>query len=259
MKKIIISQNFNAYCPINADIKYSDKINLFAEYIRTKYSNLTEVAVINIQEFIGGHNGKYLGELEAAFGYSYDVLTPPGFNELVHTKSLLTITMIRKDLGYELIRFDSCLPNRICYVKVWFDDTPIPLRILNMYAVQTAKFSSGAAPWYIAKRKEEKEALWSAILLEAESCTEPLLICGDMQEGSKTGAHIKKLMDLEFKEKNGGFFPTVRNDFFEVEQNIDHFFYNSKAWELYYPVSFECDANLLDELSDHILLAAISA
>ena len=78
-----------------------------------------------------------------------------------------------------------------------------------------------------------------------------------MQEGSKTGSHIKKLADLGFREKNGGFFPTVRNNLFE-EWNIDHFLYNPAAWEKYYPVSFEHDGNLLDELSDHILLAAVS-
>ncbi len=255
MKKIIVSQNFNGWCPVT-DIKYSKKITLFAEYVSNKYSNLAEVAVICIQEFIGGKDGKYLDELEKAFP-SYDILTPPGFNQLEHPKSLLTITLVRKEYGYKLIRFESCLQNRICYIKVWFDDSPLPIRILNMYAVQTAQFTSKAA-WYITKRKEQKEDLWTSIISEAKSCTEPLLILGDMQEGSKTGPHIKQLADLGFREKNGGFFPTVRNDFFQ-EWNIDHFLYNPAAWEKFYPVSFEHDGNLLDELSDHILLAAVSA
>lgn len=254
MKKIIISQNFNGWCPVT-DIKYSEKIKLFAEYIGNKYSNLTEVAVICIQEFIGGREGKYLEQLKRAFP-AYDILTPPGFNQHDHPKSLLTITLVRKEYDYKLIRFESCLPNRICYVKVWFDDTPVPLRILNMYAVQTANFPSGAA-WYISKRKEQKEDLWMSIISEAESCIEPLLICGDMQEESNKGVHIKKLADLGFREKDGGFFPTVRNKFFD-EWNIDHFLYNPFAWEKFYPVSFEHDANLLEDLSDHILLAAAS-
>lgn len=255
MKKIIVSQNFNGWCPVT-DIKYSEKITLFAEYVRNKYPNLAEVAVICIQEFIGGKDGKYLDELEKAFP-SYDILTPPGFNHIEHPKSLLTITLVRKDYGYKLIRFESCLPNRVCYTKLWFDDSPLPLRILNMYAVQTAKFPSGAA-WYITKRKEQKEDLWASIISEANSCTEPLLILGDMQEGSKTGSHIKKLLEIGFRERNGGFFPTVRNDFFQ-EWNIDHFLYNPAAWAKFYPVSFEHDGNLLNELSDHILLAAVSA
>lgn len=255
MKKIIVSQNFNGWCPVITDIKYSDKIILFSEYIRNKYPNLAEVAVICLQEFIAGKNGKYLEELKKAFP-AYDILTPPGFHIPEHPRSLLTISLVRKEYRHELIRLESCLPNRICYLKVWLDDTP--LRILNMYAVQTAKFPSGAAASYIAKRKEQKEDFWSVIISEAEVCTEPLLLCGDMQEGSHKGSHIKKLTEFGFREKNGGFFPTVKNDYFE-ERSIDHFLYNPAAWEKYYPLCLEYDGNLLDVLSDHVLLAAVSA
>lgn len=259
MKKIILSQNFNGWCPVNKNITYSEKITLFADYLRWKYANLTEVAVICIQEFIGGRNGRYLKQLEESFNHSYDIITPSGFNQYEHPRSLLTITMVRKELEYMPIKFESCLPNRISYVKVWLENTPIPLRIMNVYAVQTAKFAPGAAAWYMTERKEEKEELWTAILSEAEKCSDALLICGDMQEGSKTGLHIKKLTDMGFKEKNGGFFPTVQNEIFEAEQNIDHFLYNPRAWNNFYPLFLEYDGNLLNELSDHILLAATSA
>ena len=79
-----------------------------------------------------------------------------------------------------------------------------------------------------------------------------------MQEGSHKGSHIKKLNEIGFREKNGGFFPTVKNDYFE-ERSIDHFLYNPAAWEKYYPLCLEYDGNLLDVLSDHVLLAAVSA
>lgn len=102
MRKIIISQNFNSWCPVNTTIKQSDKIKMFAEYIKHKFPNFAEVAIICIQEFIGGKDCKYLDELEKAFP-SYDVLTPPGFNQLEHPKSLLTITLVRKEYGYKLI------------------------------------------------------------------------------------------------------------------------------------------------------------
>lgn len=254
----IVSQNFNAWCPVT-DLRFSKKIKLFAEYIGNKYPNRAEVALICIQEFIAGKNGKYLAELESAFDACYDVITPPNFNEIEHTKSLINVILIRKDLDYNVIKFNSCLPNRVCYVRVFFDYLPTPLRIMNIYAVQTVRFPSHAASWYITKRKEQKEDLWNSVLREAKKCTEPLLICGDMQEDSKSGMHIKQLTEIGFKEKNGGFFPTVKNDLFEAIPNIDHFLYNPAAWENFYPVSFEHDGNLLDELSDHILLAAVSA
>lgn len=57
MKKTIISQNFNSWLPINTEINQSEKIKLFATYIKDKYTNLAEVIAINVQEFIGGKNG----------------------------------------------------------------------------------------------------------------------------------------------------------------------------------------------------------
>lgn len=255
MKNIVLSQNMNSWCS-QSDLSLAEKIELLSEYLRKKYTNLAQVVAINLQEVIGGRNGIYLDALQKAFS-SYDIITPIAFNHLQHYKSLINVTLIRKDLGYMPIRFDSCLPNRIVYLKVWLKDNPVPIRIMNVYAVQTAMFSVGAAPWYVSMRKDQKEKLWSTILAEAERCQDPLLICGDLQE-SNTGKHIQKLAEMGFKEKNGGFFPTVRNEFF-TEQCIDHFLYNEKAWEKFYPVSMEHDANLLDELSDHVLLAATSA
>lgn len=254
MKNLFLSQNMNSWCS-QSDLSLAEKIDLFSDYLKKKYMN-DEVAVINLQEVIGGRGGLYLNALQKAFP-GYDIITPISFDHLKHHKSLINVTLIRKNLGYMPIRFDSCLPNRVVYLKVWLKDNPVPIRIMNVYAVQTAMFSQGAASWYVSKRNELKEELWSAVLEEAERCHDPLIICGDLQEGS-TGKHIQKLTEMGFKEKNGGFFPTVRNDIFK-EKSIDHFLYNQKAWEEFYPVSMELDANLLDELSDHVLLAATSA
>lgn len=254
-KKIILSFNMNAWCPICKDITFDEKISKVAEYLKNKYDNMTEVAVICLQEFIPGTDCKYVNKLKEAFP-AYSLLLPPNFDYFEHTKSLLTITLVRKEYKKEILRFESCLPNRICYFKVWLDDTPVPVRIMNIYAVQTVAFSPGAAASYIAGRKQAKEELWSRILSEAKSCTEPLVICGDFQEGS-TGPNIKKLFDMGFREKVS--LPTVRNDFFGPEQNIDHFLYNAAAWEKWYPVKMDYDGNLLDEISDHVLLAAVSA
>lgn len=256
MKNILLSQNMNSWIS-QSDLSLAEKIDLFSDYLKKKYRNLAEVVVINLQEVIGGGDGLYLNALQKAFP-GYDIITPISFNHLQHHKSLMNVTLVREGLGYMPIRFDSCLPNRIVYLKVWLNDNPTPIRIMNVYSVQTAVFSKGAAPWYIFKRKEQKEELWSAVLAEAERCRhDPLIICGDMQESS-TGKHIQKLTEMGFKEKNGSFFPTVRNEIF-TEQCIDHLLYNEKAWKICYPVSIEHDANLLDVLSDHVLLAATSA
>ena len=211
-------------------------------------------AVICIQEFIQGTNRKYLNQLQEAFPL-FHVFKPEGFNELEHPRSLITVTLVHDSYKYNPIPFDCNLPNRISYGQVWLND--VPLRILNVYTVQTAIFSSGAAAWYIANRKKQKEQLWADIISEAQACTDPLLLVGDMQETTKAGIHIKQLTDLGFREKNG-LFPTVKNKNFQ-EWGIDHFLYNKAAWEKFYPSEFQFDGHLMDELSDHVLLAAISS
>ena len=201
MKNILLSQNMNSWIS-QSDLSLTEKIDLFSDYLKKKYPNFAEVVVINLQEVIGGRGGIYLSALQKAFP-GYDIITPISFNHLQHYKSLMNVTLIREGLGYMPIRFDSCLPNRIVYLKVWLKDNPTPIRIMNVYSVQTAMFSQGAAPWYVSKRKEQKEELWSAVLVEAERCHDPLIICGDMQESS-TDKHIQKLTEMGFKEKNGG-------------------------------------------------------
>ena len=84
-----------------------------------------------------------------------------------------------------------------------------------------------------------------------------VVLLGDMQENSKNGKNILKLSEMGYCEKIAGF-PTVRNDFFS-DQSIDHILYSRKAFELFKPVSFALDGNLLGEVSDHSMLVAISA
>lgn len=254
MKKIIISLNFNGYLPISRNLSFSEKIAVFANYLNNKYKNLSAVAIICLQEFIGGKNEEYINELQKAFPL-FEVVKPQGFNVLEHPRSLISINLIRKEYRHESIRLDSCLPNRICYSKVWMGDTPVC--ILNMYAVQTCIFSPGAASSFIAERKKLKTELWDTVLSEAERRSDPLILVGDMQEATRTGVHIKKLKDLGFMEKND-WFPTIRNYSFD-EWNIDHIFYNEAAWKAYYPSETDYDGNVMDELTDHVLIAAISS
>lgn len=250
-KRWWISFNFNSWKPV-AKMSYKKKINQFAAYIRKKYGG---AVVIAIQEFVTG-GGKYIGELYEAFGREYYIIVPPSFDYRTHARSLVTITLLKKSAveRYEVKDLGKCLPNRVSYVVAWIDGES--WSILNIYAVQTANFS-GKADWYITQRKELHEALWGEILAEAKSQSEGrVIILGDFQESSE-GSHIKELNSMGYKETALGF-PAVRNEFFK-EWNIDHIFFSKMTWDELNPLEFALDGDLVDELSDHCLLAAMSA
>ncbi len=251
MKKII-SQNFNSWCPVNARITQSDKIKLFADYIKNKYDS---AVIIAVQEFITG-GGKYLDELYEAFDKEYFVVVPPCFDYRTHARSLVTVTLLKKSSTerFEVRDLGKSLPNRISYIVAWIEGTP--WTIINIYAVQIANFT-GKAEWYAELRRRQHHELWQEILSEAwAQKDDSVIILGDFQESSK-GSHIRELTEMGYIEIKTGL-PTVRNCFFK-QWNIDHILFSKKAWNDFYPISMDYDGNLLDELSDHILLAAVTA
>lgn len=250
---INITFNMNSWCSIVPDISLGEKIKAFAEYINNKYDDLSGIVSINIQELICGNKAKYVKELETAFKDHFKAVTPPSFRYLAHPKSIMNVTLINSSIKYRVIPFAYTLPNRTIYFEVSLDGKLF--RILNYYAVQTQKLST-AANWYVAQRLIQKENLWSEVIAEATNCSEnsiPLLILGDMQESSQD-IHIRQLLKLGFKEKNPDYFPTTRGF---SENRIDHMLYSREAWNdpAFYPVSMDFDGNLLDTLSDHVLLA----
>ena len=83
-----------------------------------------------------------------------------------------------------------------------------------------------------------------------------MVALGDFQESSDS-SHIKALGEMGYKEVTAGF-PTVHNNFFDVK-NIDHILLSKKAWDDFKPVGFTLDGNVIDEISDHSLLAIMSA
>ena len=83
-----------------------------------------------------------------------------------------------------------------------------------------------------------------------------IIALGDFQESSES-SHIKKLKELGYKEVAADF-PTVRNDFFN-EKNIDHILFSTEAWDKFKPTGISLDGDLIDDISDHCLLAIMSA
>lgn len=246
-----ISFNFNSWKPV-VNVKHSKKIKKFGKYVMEKYG---EPTVIGMQEFITG-GGKYLDELYDAFNKKYYVITPPSFDYRTHKRSLVTVTLLKKSAveTYEVIDIGRCLPNRTSYVRAYIDGEP--WYIMNCYMVQVANFS-GKADWYISQRKEQKELLWSDVMTELSKQRDSRIIAlGDFQESSES-SHIKKLKELGYKEVAADF-PTVRNDFFH-EKNIDHILFSTEAWDKFKPTGISLDGDLIDDISDHCLLAIMSA
>ena len=248
----IISFNFNSWKAVTL-VDYGSKINDFAKYIKKKYS---EPTIIAIQEFITG-GGKYLDKLYEAFEKKYYVITPPSFDYRTHKRSLVTVTLLNKKAvdKYEVFDIGHCLPNRISYVRAFICGNPWYL--MNCYMVQTANLK-GKADWYKELRKEQKEALWEEIMMElARQKDSRMIALGDFQESSDS-IHLKTLEEKGYKEAVAGF-PTVRNDFFDEYSNIDHILLSAGACAEFKTAEFVLDGDLIDELSDHSLLAIISA
>ena len=250
----IISYNINGWKPVSS-LSYLDKIKTVGKYILDTYKESLP-AVIGLQETIAGTDAKFLSDLDQELGGNYNIFTPPNFDHLTHHRSIMNVTLVRKDLIVkEVSPIGSILPNRIFHVVVLIDGRPV--HVINYYAVQIQNFR-GKADWYILDRTVKHEELWRALLLSAETFKDDFVILlGDLQENSKNGKNILKLSEMGYCEKVAGF-PTVRNDFF-CEQSIDHIFYSRKAFELFKPSSFALDGNLLGEVSDHSMLIAISA
>ncbi|MCR5205976.1 MAG: hypothetical protein K6E47_13110 [Lachnospiraceae bacterium] len=252
IKKNLLSFNFNSWMPVSKGMSYKKRIKRFAGYIRSKYGN---AAVIAIQEFISG-GGKYLNDLYEAFGKDYYIIVPPSFDYRAHPRSLITVTLLKKSIieRYEVKDLGKCLPNRISYIVAWVEGQP--WTIMNIYMVQTANFA-GKPDWYVSLRKKLHSELWEEVISEAVSQRgERVILLGDFQESSE-GVNMQTLNEMGYKEVATGF-PTVKNDFFK-EWNIDHILFSQKAWSEFNPSGFTLDGDLIGELSDHCLLAVMSA
>ena len=149
MSKHIVTYNINAWMPVNTSMSYRMKISQVAAYIKRTYIN---ASIINLQEVLPGKEGKHLKQIRDAFQEEGYEMIQPIFDVNVHWKSVLTITLIRKDIlnSYTVEELSGdYLKNRITYTVA--DTSYGNLRILNCHVPQIANFRNKAA-WYIKER-----------------------------------------------------------------------------------------------------------
>lgn len=248
-KYIIITYNINAWTPINKTLSYKEKISQMVAYIKAVYPN---APILTLQEVLAGKNKQYLRQIQDAFQEEYEMIVPI-FDVNVHWKSILTITLIRKDIlnSYTVEELSGdYLKNRITYTVA--DTSYGNLRILNCHVPQIANFRNKAA-WYIKERVDIHNKMWDAIISEAEKYKdEKFIICGDMQEGV-SGPHVSLLKALGYHEITKGV-PTIYNNAFRSEC-IDHIFFSESAMNVFQPGEVVADASQVGVLSDHALLS----
>lgn len=248
-KYIIVTYNINAWIPINKTISYKEKISQMVAYIKAVYPN---APYITLQEVLPGKNKQYLKQIQNAFQEGYEMILPI-FDVNVHWKSILTITLIRKDIlnGYTVEEMPGdYLKNRITYTVA--DTSHGVFRIMNIHVPQIANFKNKVA-WYIKERVDIHNKMWNAIISEAEEYKdEKFIICGDMQE-SINGPHISLLKAWGYHEITKGM-PTIYNNAFRSEC-IDHIFFSESAKEVFQPGEVVADTMQVGVLSDHALLS----
>lgn len=248
----IVSFNMNAWLPVDRSLSYERKVNIFAVYVK-RLCGGTPPRVICLQEVIAGKGQIYLKVIKKEFS-EYEVITPV-FDFEKHYKSIMSVTLIRKDIlnDYTVkVLDDECLPNRVNYVVA--DIEGVLFRIINIHVPQIVNFKCKAA-WYIDERKRLNKKMWKLLEEEAKKYKDAkFLIVGDFQESSE-GPNIGKLKETGYgvyASKN----PTVDNDFFP-EKCIDHIIFSDSAIETLRPITLLTDSTVLGKLSDHCILYAV--
>lgn len=246
----ILSYNLNGWCPVNKTISYKKKINRFAAYVRELYG---EPMIIMLQEMLAGKDQQFLKQLKNEFS-GYEVITP-SFDYHQHYKSIMVVTLIRKDVlgNYTVKVLDDELPNRINYVIASIAN--VEYRILNVHCVQSMNFRNRAA-WYIEDRTKKKKRMWQHLIDEANNHSDSnVIIAGDLQE-NKEGVHIKEIISKGYIMADTCQV-TINNNFFS-EDHIDHIIFSRGAYDELNPAVFVDDSKI-GNLSDHALVYATCA
>lgn len=245
----ILCYNLNGWCPVSRKLSYEQKIRNFAGYVQEVYG---EPTVIMLQEVLAGRNQKFLNLIRTLFS-GYEAITPV-FDYDTHWKSLLCITLIRKDAiqAYAVKEFDSELPNRINYVVADIDGEEY--HYINTHIVQTVNFRNQAA-WFIEDRKRMHEQQWDLLITEAKKNRESnLIIGGDLQEAT-SGNHITELVEAGYSVLPTHH-ATVKNAFFGTNDHIDQIIFSPNACSKMKPVAVFVDNNQVGVWSDHALIYA---
>ena len=218
----IISYNENGHRPVNKAISYERKLRETAQDIRSAY----EIPLmILLQETLAGRSMKFLNLLRTLFP-EYELIIPAGFDYVSHYKSIVSVTLIRRDaLGsYRVIELDSELPNRICYVVAELNG--METHIINAHLPQVQNFRY-QADWYIAERTRLHSNQWALLHdILSKNIEANVIFAGDMQE-NKNAANLSKIKDYGYIISGAS--KTVRNSFFNVESCIDHIILSPSA------------------------------
>lgn len=250
----IITYNQNGYKPVNKIITFEQKLKDTAKDIKATYGL---PAIIMLQEILAGKNMKFLNLLKVLYP-EHELILPTGFNYSRHYKSIMSVTLIRRDVlgSYRVVELDPELCNRTCYCIAELDG--IETHILNVHMVQIQNFKY-QADWYIAERKRLHEQQWNllydALYVNKEA---NVIFAGDMQE-SKSSANLKKIEEEGYIISGASGTKTVKSVFFKEEACIDYIILSSEARsalgkenEIIY------DNSGVGKYSDHMLLCLCS-
>ena len=132
--KLIVTFNLNGWLPVRRDITFAEKLKKASQEIA--FSDQKPI-IIMLQEMIGGR--KYIYLLEEYFK-DYKVILPAGFDYHRHSRSIFSVTLIRKDVlgSYKLFQVDEQLPSRTCCVVAEIDG--VQTYIINAHVVQIQNF-----------------------------------------------------------------------------------------------------------------------
>jgi len=231
--------NMNFWKPVYGMMKFHEK----QEWLVDKVKN-ENLGIMAINEHAS--NQALIDNLDEMLGGDYSVVKP-NFNNITHPRSLQNLLIIRSGLKYKVQNIKCCLPNRLNVVDVYLlgEDDKTPIRIINIYMVQTAILR----PHMRENRENLSRKLWKEIkaLLESEEYRRiPTIVIGDLQETS-SGENIKYLTDtLGYYELVEGFAPVSTFD----NKTIDHVLFSREAREILNPRNYSVNNDALS-YSDH--------
>ena len=246
----IVCYNENGHRPVNKTISFDQKLKDTAKGIKATYEF---PLIVMFQEILAGCNNKFLTSLRSLYP-EYELFVPAGFDYVKHFKSIMSVTLIRRDaLGsYRVVELDSELPNRTCYVVAELNG--VETHIINSHLTQIQNFKY-QADWYIAERRRLHDRQWE-LLHEAlhNNKDAKVIFAGDMQE-SKSSSNLNKLMEDGYIVSGASGTKAVRNNFFNEESCIDHIILSTSARTAFgkdTEIIYNCSG--VGKYSDHTLL-----
>lgn len=204
------------------------------------------------QKIIAGKNEKFLNLLRILYP-EYELILPAGFDYLKHYKSIISATLVRRDVlgSYKVIELDSELPNRICYLVAILNG--IDMRVINTHLVQVWNFKY-QADWYVCERKRLHLLQWNLIHDDLHKNKETdVIFAGDMQEET-VGVNLTRIKEDGYIISSASGAKTVKNNFFSESCCIAHIIQSLNAKAALCTTEILYDNSDVGTYSDHSLL-----